>query len=577
MLTRFLTDAQHAVLKDERRLLADLRAALAASGADPELQQTLARSVEQLDELFLLVVVGEFNAGKSAFINALLGRAVLPEGVTPTTAGITIVRYGDEARTTVRERHLLEVVAPVDLLRELHVVDTPGTNAILREHEAITEAFVPRSDLVIFITSADRPFTETERAFLERLRDWGKKVLVVVNKIDILEGPGDVEEVTRFVRESSLRLLGLTPEVFPVSARAAQRAWQGDAAARAASRFAPLEAHLRATLDEAGRVRLKLLNPLGVAHQFVAATLATLGNRLALLREDFAMLEDVDRQLGVYEQDMRRAFGLRMAAVDNVLLELERRGHDYFDEMLRLGRVFDLVNRARVEQGFEAQVVADAPRQIERKVNEIVDWLVDADFRQWQAVTGYLAQRRRAHQERIVGEADASGFHSDRTRLIDAVSREAQRVVETYDRQAEAAALADGARNAVAAAAAMGASAVGLGTIVSLAASSAAADITGLVAAGAVAALGLFVIPARRRRAKRDLRAKISALRESLSGALRRQFEGELVRSANRIRDAVAPYSRFVRAEAERLSAAEQTFQELDRAVDRLRAAIEAL
>ena len=544
-----LYPARQALLDETRRLTDEVAARLEDIGVPDATRKALADSLDQLARPFLLVVVGEFNAGKSAFINALLGRAVLPEGVTPTTAGITIVRYGDEARTTVRERHLVEVVAPVELLRELHVVDTPGTNAILREHEAITEAFVPRSDLVIFITSADRPFTETERAFLERLRDWGKKVLVVVNKIDILEGAGDVEQVTRFVRESSLRLLGLTPEVFPVSARAAQRAWQGDAAARAASRFAPLEAHLRATLDEAGRVRLKLLNPLGVAHQFVAATLATLGNRLALLREDFAMLEDVDRQLGVYEQDMRRAFGLRMAAVDNVLLELERRGHDYFDEMLRLGRVFDLVNRARVEQGFEAQVVADAPRQIERKVNEIVDWLVDADFRQWQAVTGYLAQRRRAHQERIVGETDASGFHSDRTRLIDAVSREAQRVVETYDRQAEAAALADGARNAVAAAAAMGASAVGLGTIVSLAASSAAADITGLVAAGAVAALGLFVIPARRRRAKRDLRAKISALRESLSGALRRQFEGELVRSANRIRDAVAPYSRFVRAE----------------------------
>jgi len=577
MLTRFLTDAQHAVLKDERRLLADLRAALAAFGAPPEVQQTLARSVDQLDELFLVVVVGEFNAGKSAFVNALVGRAILPEGVTPTTAQITIVRYGDEARTTTLERNLVEITAPVDLLRELHVVDTPGTNAILREHEAITEAFVPRSDLVIFVTSADRPFTETERAFLERLRDWGKKVLVVVNKIDILGRAEDVDEVTRFVRDSSLRLLGLEPEVFPVSARAAQRASPGDAAARAASRFEALEAYLQATLDEAGRVRLKLLNPLGVAHQLVTGTLRSVGERLALLREDFAMLEDVDRQLDLYEQDMRREFDVRMAAVDNVLLQLERRGHDYFDEMLRLGRVFDLVNRARVEQGFVDTVVADAPLQIERKVNELIDWIVDADFRQWQAVTGHLAERRRAYRERIVGETDPSGFHSDRARLIDAVGRESQRVVDAYDRRAEAAALADGARNAVAAAAAMGAGAVGLGTIVSLAASSAAADITGLVAAGAIAALGFFVIPARRRRAKRELRAKISALRGSLSGALRTQFESELGRSAHRIREAVAPYTRFVRAEGDRLTTTEQAFRTFDQEVDRLRAAIQGL
>ena len=67
---------------------------------------------------------------------------------------------------------------------------------------------------------------------------------------------------------------------------------------------------------------------------------------------------------------------------------MERRGHDYFDETMRIGRVMDLLNRSRVQQGFEQQVVADAPQQIERRVGELVDWLVDADLRQWQAVTG---------------------------------------------------------------------------------------------------------------------------------------------------------------------------------------------
>ena len=71
-------------------------------------------------------------------------------------------------------------------------MDTPGTNAVLREHEALTREFVPRSDLVLFVTSADRPFTESERAFLEAIRDWGKKIVVVVNKIDILETEDDL-------------------------------------------------------------------------------------------------------------------------------------------------------------------------------------------------------------------------------------------------------------------------------------------------------------------------------------------------------------------------------------------------
>ncbi len=89
------------------------------------------------------------------------------------------------------------MTAPADLLRDVHIVDTPGTNAIMREHERLTAEFVPRSDLVLFVTSADRPFTETERAFLETIRDWGKKIVIVVNKIDIFEREGDLDEVLR--------------------------------------------------------------------------------------------------------------------------------------------------------------------------------------------------------------------------------------------------------------------------------------------------------------------------------------------------------------------------------------------
>ena len=63
---------------------------------------------------------------------------------------------------------------------------------------------MPRSDLVLFVTSADRPFTETERAFLEQIRGWGKKIVVVINKIDILESDAQVEEV-RGVRRATAR------------------------------------------------------------------------------------------------------------------------------------------------------------------------------------------------------------------------------------------------------------------------------------------------------------------------------------------------------------------------------------
>ena len=574
MLSKILTDAQDELLKDERRVLSRLRLALSRFGAAADQQQALEHSIEQLDELFLLVVVGEFNAGKSAFINALLGSKVVTEGVTPTTAQINVLQYGETVGRQVRQSNLHVITAPAPLLREIHIVDTPGTNAIIREHEAITAEFVPRSDLVLFVTSADRPFTETERAFLEQVRGWGKKIVVVINKVDILEAP-EVEAVTGFVAGNARTLLGFSPEIFPVSSRLALRGKQGDAEAWSRSGFEALERYISTTLDAPGRVQLKLLNPLGVGAALADRHSAFVRERLDLLKGDLDTLGEVERQLTVYQQDLSRDFELRMADIDRILLEMEGRGHDYFDETMRIGRVMDLLNRSRVQQGFEQQVVADAPQQIERKVGELVDWLVESDLRQWQAVSGHLAERQRQYRDRIVGGEAPTRFHYDRSRMIESVARETQKVVDSYDRRREARELADGARNAVAAAAAVGAGALGLGTLVTVAATTAAADVTGLILASVMAAIGFFILPAKRQRAKTEMREKITAVRARLSEALREQFQKEIHRSGDRIREGIGPYSRFVRAEGDNLKAIDQELREIGDELASLRARVE--
>lgn len=577
MLKRILNKQEDELLKAERRLLTKLRLALVKFGAAAEDQAALENSIQQLDELFLLVVVGEFNSGKSAFINALLGQSVLPEGVTPTTAQVNILRYGQNAGKRVTDEHILTLTAPVELLREINIVDTPGTNAIIREHEAITSEFVPRSDLVLFVTSADRPFTESERAFLEQVRNWGKKIVVVLNKVDILEDPQAIDQIQTFIAENARTLLGLVPEIFPVSARAALRAKQGDPALWPQSRFAPLEQYIHDTLDEGGRVQLKLLNPLGVGTHLAERYLAVTEERLGLLAEDFTMLEDVEHQLALYKEDMGRDFSFRMSDIENILYEMEQRGQDFFDETMRLARVFDLLNKNRIQQEFEHKVVADAPHQIERKVTELIDWLVDADFRQWQAVTAYLADRRREHKDRIVGEADIGTFHYDRERLIESVGRQSQRVVETYDKRREAEAIADSARTAVATAAAVEVGAVGLGTLATIIFTSVAADVTGVLMASAIAALGLFVIPARRRRAKKEMREKVAEMRARLLNALQTQFSREIERSLQRINEAIAPYTRFVRAEHEKLTEAQSDLGSIKQELGRLKARVQEL
>jgi chromosome segregation ATPase len=132
-------------------------------------------------------------------------------------------------------------------------------------------------------------------------------------------------------------------------------------------------------------------------------------------------------------------------------------------------------------------------------------------------------------------------------------------------------------RMAVAGTALVEVSAIGLGTIVAIVATTALADLTGLLTAGAVAVLGLFVIPARRREAKKELRDKISAMREQLMSALTGQFERELERSLHRIDEAVAPYTRFIRAERDRLTEARDELTRIQEGLARLKAQIESL
>jgi small GTP-binding protein len=572
-----LSSKQEALLREERALLMRLRTSLARNDASVEQQEALDQSISQLDELFLLVVVGEFNAGKSAFINALIGQPLLKEGVTPTTAVITVLEYGETAEQTVRQANVLVIKAPVDLLREIRIVDTPGTNAIIREHETMTAEFIPRSDLVFFVTSADRPFTETERGFMAQIRGWGKKIIVVVNKSDILDSPAQVAEIRSFVALNARALLGFDPEIFFVSAREAFRAKRGEPSLWASSGFDTLENYVSTSLNASGRARLKLMNPLGVAEAVAERQLASVRDRRDLLSDDFATLEQVEGQLKIYQSDMERDFELRMADVENVLLEMERRGHHFFDDTMRIGRVMDLLNRSRVQEAFERQVVADAPQQIERKVGELIDWLIDADLRHWQGVTAHLSKRRQQYAGQIVDNPDTERFHFDRRRMIDSVGREAQRVIDGYDRQKEASDLADGARNAVATAAAVGAGAVGLGAIVTVAASTAAADVTGLVMASVLAAIGFFVIPAKRKKGKNEMRQKIAEVRQRLGEALRAQFRKEIARSTDRIRASIGPYSRFVRAEGEKLEAIEKELSAVAAELTSLRARIEAI
>ena len=506
----------------------------------------------------MLVVVGEFNSGKSAFINALLGEPLQKEGVTPTTDQIYWLKYGEETEKIPGERGIWVKTAPLELLRKISIVDTPGTNAIMREHEALTAEFVPRSDLVLFITSADRPFTESERSFLVQIQEWGKKIVLVVNKVDILDGADEVKQIVDFVTSASQRLIGDIPALFAVSSRLAQDGQSN-------SGFPPLETYIQDTLDDDGRFRLKLLNPLGVGYRLVTQQLDDVHVDLKVLRDDNALLDDVQRQMIYYNEDMQRNFKGRMGEIDNLLLEMEKRGNDFLDDRIRLAKIPDLIRSKQLEYDFEKEVVSDTPDQIDQRVNELVDWLVEQDLRQWTAVSEHLTERSAEHAGRVVGDTGPreGTLAYDRQRLIETIGTATRRAVDAFDKEKEAEELAQSARAAVVNTGLAGIG-VGLGVAVVIAAHAAFLDFTGVFAGVAAAALGLLILPARKRKSKREFSEKLNELRTTLVDSLTSQFEREMRRNTQRIEDTIAPFTRFVRAEEEKLTAQQDQLAELE-------------
>ncbi|MGB8981226.1 MAG: dynamin family protein, partial [Anaerolineales bacterium] len=537
---------------------------------------TLQDAILQLDELFLVVVVGEFNAGKSALVNALLGEKVLQEGATPTTSRVTLVKWGEQTAEQVVDENFAIYTYPLPLLKELNIVDTPGTNAVIRHHERLTDEFVPRSDLVLFTTSADHPLTESERQFLERILAWGKKIVFALNKADIIESEQALEEVRSFVLKHATLILGDTPEFFPVSARLAQRALsQSDPEERqrlwAASGVEALEQYINSTLDDATRLQLKFGNPLGVADHLVAQAASVNKTQSEELKEDLQTASSLETTLVDYERDLQNELQPRLAEVENILHKLEQRGLDFFDSKMRLTNIQELMRGDKVRGEFEKKVLADVPKQIEEQVQRLIDWLVQKDLQEWQRVLTYVQRRKALHAEHIVGEG-IEPREMRRRELIDSMGKTVQRIVETYDRDKEASALAAHVETAVAQTALLEVGAVGLGALVTAAVLSSSLDITGILAAGTMAILGLFVIPYKRKQAKDSFRKKMVDLRTRLLESLTTQFRNEAQGAVARLRDGVTPYIRYVHAERERIERTESVLAKLRQQVSALRA-----
>ena len=563
----FLSNDQMLFLQKEKRSLQNVHAALGHFSLPAEDLSKLQNAIAQLDELFLIVTAGEFNAGKSALINALLGERVLEEGVTPTTAQVTLLRWGQENTRTIVDEGFAIVTYPLPLLKELNMVDSPGTNAINRQHERLTSDYVPRSDLVLFVTSAERPLTQSERVFLEKILTWGKKISLVVNKTDILEGDEAVEQVREFVSTNAEMILGYQPEIFMVSAKQAQLAQNTSDPAEAArlrqlSGIDNLEGYITQTLDDKKRLELKLRNPIGVASNLERTASQAIELQITDMQQDSALTADLETTISQYEQGLLAEIPPRLAEVENILINFENRGLDFFDRTMKLTNIFNLAKTDKIKEQFQEEVQGDVSQAIDNKVRGMIDWMVDKDLNTWYQVAGAMERRQVQSQHDLPGRQSPQSAR--RQELIENVSRTIKLIVNRYDRKQEAEQLADYVQESVAQTALFGIGALGVGAMVATVLTTKALDVTGIVTAGTLAVLGVFVIPYKRKQAKEDFKAKMAELRDTLNETLSTTFTKEADSAVVRLRDNISTYFDYVKSEQNRLDTSRTTLHELN-------------
>ncbi len=574
--------AAQTILTRERALLDGLGDLLARADAPDETRRRLADLAQTLDELFLLVVAGEFNAGKSTLVNALFGQRVMEEGPVPTTDKITVLRHGAPA-VHRRSDFVTERYLDHPLLESLALVDTPGTNSIVREHQALTEDFVPRADLVLFVTSYDRPLSESERQFLEYIRGaWGKQLVVAVNKADLAETEAALDQVLGHVRDGFARILRESgaedvrpPILFPVAARLALQAKEaaeasGDPEAyRAdprweASRFGPFQRFLTETLTADARLALKLAGPLDAAAALLADARARLDAQRDVLSTDETELATLNGRFENVRQSLGDVAGKAVSDVDRELLEMEKRGTRFLDDTIRVSRLNLIRDRNAFREEFERQVVRDAERQIETRLGEAADALLRRVFELWNETYARLAELRRDDAQKV------GGFLYDREEVLRDVLREARRTIEQYDLGEEARRLLENTRSALTTS---GVTAAGVGAVAVVLIAATAFDVTGgVLAAGALATLGFVVLPMQRKRAIREFSERVDALRADLREGLERELSEETDDAVGKVRALVRPVAALVLSARESLDAAGAEAGRLSAEAEALRA-----
>ena len=385
--------------------------------------RTLAELGTSLREPFLFVVVGEVKAGKSSLLNAIFGREFCRVDVLPATDKVYLFKHGEEERDVPVSPQLIECHRTAPVLRDFNIVDTPGTNTIVPEHELITRQFLPLADLCIVVFSTANPWGASAWQFLQHVhRKWLKKVVFVLQQID-LRTPEEVAKIVEHMDQTMLQKIGERCPLFPVSARCAWESKHTDDEQKRTelwekSGFGALESFIHGNVTDHGTRHDKLRSVCRSAQVILDEHGSQVRAAAQTLSADLKKLEGIRGSLREREEQSLRQSGGLLWTISQNYERAQLRGEELLRQKLSFGRTLRLIfGGSGWEKSFHAELESKQRESATKSVADALELIEDDLKSVWKQVHD-LMQRHFSDQTGLSALPD---FTKQREELLNKI------------------------------------------------------------------------------------------------------------------------------------------------------------
>lgn len=530
-----------------------------------EMTETVSDLRGRIFEPFMFVIVGEVKAGKSSFINALLatGEEIAKAAPQPMTDVIQQIMYGSERQEVMINPYLKQLLIPVEILKEIAIVDTPGTNTIVDHHQEITERFIPSSDLIVFVFEAKNPYRQSAWDFFDYIhKDWQKKIVFVLQQKDLMP-EDDLQVNINGVKEYAVKKGIENPTVFAVSAKLDMEGKTTE------SGFGPLRQYIANNITGGQAPKLKLVNSIETAQTINSRIADGLENRRLQFVADTDFRTDVRETLDNQAAKSNKQVDLM---TENLLLTYDKITRKKLEELRAGLSMFGLMKRSIAStftktpgaKDWLEQLASDLEKelntQLRIRLNEGVVDLADSIQQMTRIIDLKLASSKT-----ILRNDDElfSNIAERRENVLRDLQDQFNRFVSRTENFTDDALFAD--RENISPNLAAGTGIAAIGVILMALSSLPVFDITG----GLLTSIGIlfagFSTRGKRRRIITEFEQEITSGRAQLGEELESRLKAYIAQLRTRIEDNFKRFDEMLEREANTLKILEGQYKEVER------------